>query len=104
MALNSQRSKRLPPVRRGTIYDLYLTLSGRHFLPRNQCLILNLSFYLATFFFVIPVSIDNINLDIHAPNKNFIDNFVYDIIYYYEIIINIPSEIEFLDIYDMKAC
>ncbi|XP_026667456.1 spermine synthase isoform X2 [Ceratina calcarata] len=27
MALNSQRSKRLPPVRRGTIYDLYLTLS-----------------------------------------------------------------------------
>ncbi|XP_025993706.2 uncharacterized protein LOC105201107 isoform X5 [Solenopsis invicta] len=28
MALNSQRSKRLPPVRRGTIYDLYLTLSA----------------------------------------------------------------------------
>ncbi|XP_076280511.1 spermine synthase isoform X2 [Lasioglossum baleicum] len=27
MALNSQRSKCLPPVRRGTIYDLYLTLS-----------------------------------------------------------------------------
>ncbi|XP_076391646.1 spermine synthase isoform X2 [Megachile rotundata] len=27
MALNSQRSKRLPPVRRGTVYDLYLTLS-----------------------------------------------------------------------------
>ncbi|XP_076750940.1 spermine synthase isoform X3 [Xylocopa sonorina] len=27
MALNSQRSKRLPPIRRGTIYDLYLTLS-----------------------------------------------------------------------------
>ncbi|XP_043519263.1 uncharacterized protein LOC122533519 isoform X1 [Frieseomelitta varia] len=33
MALNSQRSKRLPPVRRGTIYDLYLTLSGRNHSP-----------------------------------------------------------------------
>ncbi|XP_076246193.1 spermine synthase isoform X2 [Calliopsis andreniformis] len=27
MALNSQRSKCLPPIRRGTIYDLYMTLS-----------------------------------------------------------------------------
>ncbi|XP_063975289.1 spermine synthase isoform X3 [Diachasmimorpha longicaudata] len=32
MALNSQRSKRLPPVRRGTIYDLYLTLSDERLL------------------------------------------------------------------------
>ncbi|XP_058804956.1 spermine synthase isoform X2 [Phymastichus coffea] len=31
-ALNSQRSKRLPPVRRGTIYDLYLTLSDERLL------------------------------------------------------------------------
>ncbi|XP_017883315.1 uncharacterized protein LOC108626892 isoform X2 [Ceratina calcarata] len=35
MALNSQRSKRLPPVRRGTIYDLYLTLSGRNHFPNS---------------------------------------------------------------------
>ncbi|XP_015591721.1 spermine synthase isoform X2 [Cephus cinctus] len=32
VALNSQRSKRLPPVRRGTIYDLYLTLSDERLL------------------------------------------------------------------------
>ncbi|XP_077270472.1 spermine synthase isoform X3 [Temnothorax americanus] len=32
MALNSQRSKRLPPVTRGTIYDLYLTLSDERLL------------------------------------------------------------------------
>ncbi|XP_071577796.1 spermine synthase isoform X2 [Temnothorax nylanderi] len=32
MALNSQRSKRLPPLRRGTIYDLYLTLSDERLL------------------------------------------------------------------------
>ncbi|XP_014214939.1 spermine synthase isoform X1 [Copidosoma floridanum] len=32
IALNSQRSKRLPPVRRGTIYDLYLTLSDERLL------------------------------------------------------------------------
>ncbi|XP_046625326.1 spermine synthase isoform X2 [Neodiprion virginianus] len=32
LALNSQRSKRLPPVRRGTIYDLYLTLSDERLL------------------------------------------------------------------------
>ncbi|KAG7202368.1 hypothetical protein KM043_018694 [Ampulex compressa] len=32
MALNSQRSKRLPPVRRGTVYDLYLTLSDERLL------------------------------------------------------------------------
>ncbi|CAL1689449.1 unnamed protein product [Lasius platythorax] len=32
MALNSQRSKHLPPIRRGTIYDLYLTLSDERLL------------------------------------------------------------------------
>ncbi|XP_011503003.1 PREDICTED: spermine synthase isoform X2 [Ceratosolen solmsi marchali] len=32
MALNSQRSKHLPPVKRGTIYDLYLTLSDERLL------------------------------------------------------------------------
>ncbi|XP_011312664.1 spermine synthase isoform X2 [Fopius arisanus] len=32
LALNCQRSKRLPPVRRGTIYDLYLTLSDERLL------------------------------------------------------------------------
>ncbi|XP_044008280.1 spermine synthase isoform X2 [Aphidius gifuensis] len=32
MVLNSQRSKHLPPVKRGTIYDLYLTLSDERLL------------------------------------------------------------------------